>query len=194
MKVYYSLDSYDDFRFWQDAIFRYCSMVGCEITYNVNDINNILNANCHDNIGLNGACFGAKISEKELGELNSLSDGGTLIAINKNVLAVIIFLPSSKTKDHKDVYGVIKYIILNLRQGIYRVLIDTYENNKYVYFRGGKNSYPYVEKCLDVLSKKSSFIGFDDMIGINNELSRYQPRAINIDGEEVYINMFEELQ
>ena len=42
--------------------------------------------------------------------------------------------------------------------------------------------------------KKSSFIGFDDIREISNELSRYQPREINIDGEKVYINMFEEVQ
>lgn len=190
MKVYYSLDSYDDFRFWQDVVFEYCSMVGCEITYNINDINNILNTNCHDNIGLNGACFGAKINEKELGELNSLSDGGTLIAINKNVLAVIIFLPSSKTKDHKDVYGVIKYIILNLRKGIYRVAIDDYGVHEYIYFKGGENSYSYVEKCLDMFRERSSFICFNNMAYINYGLTRYSPKLINVDGEEVYINMF----
>lgn len=197
MKIYYSLDGYEQFLFYQEMMFdTYYSLLGDELVYGVDDVNNILNKKCHDCLGckIDGSCFGANVNKNALKKLNDFHSGGTLIAINKNILALIIFIPSDYTKENKDAYYIVKYKILSLQQGIYRVLIDTYENNKYVYFRGGKNSYSYVEKCLDVLHKKSSFIGFDDIREISNELSRYQPREINIDGEKVYINMFEEVQ
>ena len=49
MKIYYSLDGCEQFLFYQEMMFgTYYSLLGDELVYNVDDVNDILNKKCHD--------------------------------------------------------------------------------------------------------------------------------------------------
>ena len=69
MKIYYSLDGCEQFLFYQEMMFdTYYSLLGDELVYDVDDVNNILNKKCHDCLGckIDGSCFGANVNKNAL--------------------------------------------------------------------------------------------------------------------------------